>query len=39
MTPAIFALGGATLEVEFNHISQKLKRGLVIVAIENQARI
>ena len=23
MTPAIFALGGATLEVEFNHICQK----------------
>jgi formate dehydrogenase major subunit len=39
MTPAIFALGGATLEVEFNHICQKLMRGLGIVAIENQARI
>ena len=39
MTPAIFALGGATLEVEFNHIHQKLMRGLGIVAIENQARI
>ena len=31
MTPAIFSLGGATL--------QKLLRGLGIVAIENQARI
>ena len=39
MTPAIFALGGATLEVEFNHLCQKLLRGLGIVAIENQARI
>lgn len=39
MTPAIFALGGATLEIEFNHIHQKLMRGLGIVAIENQARI
>jgi formate dehydrogenase major subunit len=39
MTPAIFALGGATLEIEFNHIQQKLMRGLGIVAIENQARI
>jgi formate dehydrogenase major subunit len=39
MTPAIFALGGATLEVEFNHVCQKLMRGLGIVAIENQARI
>jgi formate dehydrogenase major subunit len=39
MTPAIFALGGATLEIEFNHVHQKLMRGLGIVAIENQARI
>jgi len=39
MTPAIFALGGATLEAEFNHVHQKLMRGLGIVAIENQARI
>jgi formate dehydrogenase major subunit len=39
MTSAIFALGGATLEVEFNHVHQKLMRGLGIVAIENQARI
>jgi formate dehydrogenase major subunit len=39
MTPAIFALSGATLEIEFNHIHQKLMRGLGVVAIENQARI
>src|SRR3989442_3090801 len=39
MTPAVFALGGATLEIEFNHVHQKLMRGLGIVAIENQARI
>src|SRR6185312_9122757 len=39
MTPAIFSLGGATLEIEFNHIHQKLMRGLGVVAIENQARI
>jgi formate dehydrogenase major subunit len=39
MTPAIFALGGATLEVEFNQVHQKLMRGLGVVAIENQARI
>jgi formate dehydrogenase major subunit len=39
MTTAIFALGGATLEIEFNHIQQKLMRGLGVVAIENQARI
>ena len=39
MTPAIFALGGATLDNEFNHVAQKFNRGLGIVAIENQARI
>jgi len=39
MTPSIFSLGGATLDVEWNHIQQKLMRGLGIVAIENQARI
>jgi len=38
-TPAIFSLGGATLDIEWNHIHQKLMRGLGIVAIENQARI
>jgi formate dehydrogenase major subunit len=39
MTTAIFSLGGATLDNEWNHIQQKLMRGLGIVAIENQARI
>jgi formate dehydrogenase major subunit len=38
-TTAIFHLGGATLDIEFNHLHQKLMRGLGIVAIENQARI
>jgi formate dehydrogenase major subunit len=38
-TTAIFSLGGATLDGEWNHIQQKLLRGLGIVAIENQARI
>src|SRR5690625_7738686 len=36
MTPAIFLLGGATLDNEFNHIAQKFGRGLGRVAIENQ---
>src|SRR5205085_7375128 len=39
MTPAIFSLGGATLDNEWNHIHQKLMRGLGIVAIDNQARL
>jgi len=39
MTPAIFSLGGATLDNEWNHLHQKLMRGLGVVAIENQARI
>lgn len=39
MTPAIFSLGGATLDCEWNHLQQKLMRGLGVVAIENQARI
>jgi formate dehydrogenase major subunit len=39
MTPAIFSLGGATLDNEWNHIQQKFLRGLGVVAIENQARI
>ena len=39
MTPAVFALGGATLDNEFNHVAQKLMRGLGVVTIENQARI
>jgi formate dehydrogenase major subunit len=38
-TTAIFSLGGALLDDEWNHIHQKLMRGLGIVAIENQARI
>jgi formate dehydrogenase major subunit len=38
-TPAIFALGGATLDNEFNHVCQKFWRGLGVVGIENQARI
>jgi formate dehydrogenase major subunit len=39
MTLGIFSLGGATLDIEWNHIQQKLMRGLGVVAIENQARI
>ena len=39
MTPGIFALGGATLDNEFNHVCQKFWRGIGVVAIENQARI
>jgi formate dehydrogenase major subunit len=39
MTPGVFSLGGALLDDEWNHIHQKLMRGLGIVAIENQARI
>ena len=38
-TTAIFSLGGATLDNEWNHAHQKLMRGLGIVPIENQARI
>ena len=38
-TLAIFSLGGATMDNEWNHIQQKLLRGLGVVAIENQARI
>ena len=38
-TQAIFALGGATLDNEWNHLQQKLMRGLGVVRIENQARI
>jgi formate dehydrogenase major subunit len=38
-TTSIFALGGATLDNEWNHLQQKLLRGLGVVAIENQARI
>ena len=39
VTTAIFSLGGATLDGEWNHVQQKLMRGLGVVAIENQARI
>jgi formate dehydrogenase major subunit len=35
----IFSLGGATMDNEWNHLQQKLLRGLGVVAIENQARI
>jgi len=38
-TTALFSLGGATLDNEWNHAQQKLMRGLGIVPIENQARI
>ena len=38
-TLGIFSLGGATMDDEWNHIHQKLLRGLGVVAIENQARI
>ena len=38
-TASIFSLGGATLDIEWNHLHQKLMRGLGIIAIENQARI
>ena len=38
-TTAVFSLGGATLDIEWNHLQQKLMRGLGIIAIENQARI
>ncbi len=38
-TLGIFALGGATLDIEWNHLCQKLMRGLGVVAVENQARI
>jgi formate dehydrogenase major subunit len=36
---AIFSLGGATMDNEWNHLQQKVLRGLGVVAIENQARI
>jgi formate dehydrogenase major subunit len=38
-TRAIFSLGGATMDNEWNYIHAKLMRGLGVVAIENQARI
>ena len=36
---AIFSLGGATLDNEWNHLQQKMMRGLGLPRIENQARI
>jgi formate dehydrogenase major subunit len=36
---AIFSLGGATMDNEWNHVQQKLMRGVGITPIENQARI
>src|SRR5437867_2035900 len=38
-TTAIFSLGGATIDNEWNYAHSKLMRGLGVVAIENQARI
>ena len=38
-TAAIFSLGGATMDNEWNYVHAKLLRGLGVVAIENQARI
>jgi formate dehydrogenase major subunit len=38
-TLGMFSLGGATMDDEWNHVHQKLMRGLGVVAIENQARI
>ena len=38
-TLGIFSLGGATMDNVWNHVQQKLMRGLGVVAIENQARI
>jgi formate dehydrogenase major subunit len=38
-TLAIFSLGGATIDNEWNYVQCKLMRGLGVVAIENQARI
>jgi formate dehydrogenase major subunit len=38
-TEQIFSLGGATMDNEWNHVQQKLMRGMGITPIENQARI
>jgi len=38
-TTAIFSLGGATLDIGWNHVEQKLMRRLGIVPIEKQAPI
>ncbi|GAX89954.1 formate dehydrogenase [Effusibacillus lacus] len=39
MTPGIAALGGSTMENEWNYLWAKLMRSLGVVNIENQARI
>ena len=38
-TLAIFSLGGATMDNEWNYVQAKLMRALGVVNIENQARI
>jgi formate dehydrogenase major subunit len=38
-TTAIFSLGGATIDNEWNYAHSKLMRSLGVVAVENQARI
>ena len=38
-TTALFSLGGATIDNEWNYAHSKLMRGLGVVAVENQARI
>ena len=38
-TTAVFSLGGATMDNEWNYVHAKLMRGLGVVPIENQARI
>jgi formate dehydrogenase major subunit len=38
-TTALFSLGGATIDNEWNYCQQKLMHALGVVAIENQARI
>ena len=38
-TTAIFSLGGATMDNEWNYVQAKLTRALGMVAVENQARI
>jgi formate dehydrogenase major subunit len=38
-TTAIFSLGGATMDNEWNYVQCKLMRALGVVSIENQARI
>src|SRR5262245_2916596 len=38
-TRAIAALGGATMDIEWNYVQGKLMRALGVIGIENQARI